>query len=199
MFKNLFSKLIVVVLMVLAFFFGQMTAQPVRTVEAGGPPPGVKLMSEPDIAPSESIGIGSNCVVFCGTQSELDDIVKKWMGKKDIPVSGKKPTEKPSVTPSATPSSTPTPAGTPTPELTTVPKTATPSKTATVVPSKTATPKASETPVVTETPAPPLDGNPGNAKPVGKAGEKCGKGFYCPEEGGPGTKGKSDGTKTPKP
>jgi len=36
-------------------------------------------------------------------------------------------------------------------------------------------------------------GNPGNSKNVGKAGEKEGKGFGSPSEGGLGTKGRSDG------
>jgi hypothetical protein len=39
-------------------------------------------------------------------------------------------------------------------------------------------------------------GNPGNAKSVGRAGEKAGLGFAAPEEGGPGTKGRSDGDTT---
>lgn len=47
-------------------------------------------------------------------------------------------------------------------------------------------------PVEEETP-PCADGNPGNAKCVGKAGEKADMGgFWAPEEGGAGTHGRSD-------
>ena len=35
-------------------------------------------------------------------------------------------------------------------------------------------------------------GNPGNAKSVGRAGEKEGRGFDAPSEGGEGTKGRSE-------
>ena len=38
-------------------------------------------------------------------------------------------------------------------------------------------------------------GNPGNDKDVGHAGEKPGQGFNAPSEGGPGTRGRSDGDK----
>ena len=40
-------------------------------------------------------------------------------------------------------------------------------------------------------------GNPGNKKPVGQAGEEppkgAGEGFFSPDEGGPGVRGRSDG------
>ena len=97
-------------------------------------------------------------------------------------------------TTAVTPTVTTTPTPTPTP---------TPAPTGTVVPSPTSvvpTPTSTPTPVPTGTPTPGL-GNPGNAKPVGRAGEAPPKGkggddkFNSPRVGGPGTKGASDGTK----